>query len=152
MLVLKFFQVFSMLVFIFFIFCWHKISCCFKNSSMQSLKSSIFVSSTCQFVLPINVSTCLFILCYHCQSIVSVAISLILVTNLLFQLQISKILSPICRDFLNLCHQSRVSSRWMIHREEWVLNIVIQHQYPVQMSTYKKDNKFQTINKRTYKK
>ena len=42
----------------------------------------------------------------------------------------------------------------MIHREEWVLNIFIQYQYPVLMDTYKKIkyNKLQTINKRIYKK
>ena len=43
----------------------------------------------------------------------------------------------------------------MIHREEWVLNIFIQHQYPVLMDTYKKNpkkqNKLQTINKTIYK-
>ena len=50
-----------------------------------------------------------------------------------------------------------VSTRWMIHREEWVLNIFIQHQYPVLTDTYKnktkqKYNYLQAINKRTYKK
>ena len=42
----------------------------------------------------------------------------------------------------------------MIHKEEWVLKIFIQHQYLVLTDTYKKTqyNKLQTINKKTYKK
>ena len=43
----------------------------------------------------------------------------------------------VCKQMLN----SIVSLRWMIHSEERVLDIFIQHQY----------NKLQTINKRTYK-
>ena len=31
-----------------------------------------------------------------------------------------------------------VSLKWMIHREEWVINEFIQHQYPVLTDTYKK--------------
>ena len=33
----------------------------------------------------------------------------------------------------------------MIHREEWVLNIFIQHQNPVQMDTYKRQNKQENL-------
>ena len=44
----------------------------------------------------------------------------------------------------------------MLYREEWVLDIFIQHQYPVLVDTYKKKktqyNKLLTINKRIYKK
>ena len=32
-----------------------------------------------------------------------------------------------------------ISSRWMIHREEWVLNIFIQHHYRGLTDAYKKD-------------
>ena len=46
-----------------------------------------------------------------------------------------------------------VSTRWMIHKEEWVLHIFIQHQYPVLRETLKKtqNNNSQTINKTAYK-
>ena len=56
--------------------------------------------------------------------------------------------------FLSLSYLSIVLSRWMIHREEWVLNISIPHQYPVLTDTFKTTlyNKLQTINKRIYKK
>ena len=51
--------------------------------------------------------------------------------------------------FLTVFHDV-VSSRWIINREEWVLNIFFQHQYPVLTDTYKKDI-LQTINKRIFK-
>ena len=46
-----------------------------------------------------------------------------------------------------------LSSRGMTHREEWVVNIFIQHQYQVLSDTYRKTqcNKLQTINKRIYR-
>ena len=52
--------------------------------------------------------------------------------------------------FLQTNKVTVVSSMWMIHKE-WVLNIFIQHQYPVLTDTYKK-KPVQIMKKRIHKK
>ena len=75
----------------------------------------------------------------------------VIVVNLLFQLWFITILVVNLCNFPNLSPQSVASSRWMIHGEEWVLNICIQHQYPELMATYKntKHNKLQLTSEHT---
>ena len=55
--------------------------------------------------------------------------------------QIVLTVSSVCTLLMNVSFywSTVISSRWMIHREEWVLNIFIQHRYQVPMDTCKND-------------
>ena len=62
----------------------------------------------------------------------------------------AKLDKTLCSNLFNIfpaisyASKTVVSSRWMMHREKWVLNISIQLQYPVLTDTYKKTEQYIT--------